>query len=102
MSSKLFLKMNDGVDPLFLVVDEDNRRLGQGYEIPDAISSARKTTNADIECNAGIITTSPASEFIQDKDELIECLAEIGGMKVTTMFDDNLNFKGYSLDLKED
>ena len=40
-------------------------------------------------------------EFIQDKDELIRALAEIGGMKVTTMFDDNLNFKGYNMELEE-
>ena len=100
-SPKFFLKMADGIKPLFVVIDEEDFCIGEGYEIPDAIKSARKRTDEEIECDAGIITTKPASEFIQDKDELIRALAEIGGMKVTTMLDDNLNFKGYNMELEE-
>lgn len=105
-SPKLFLTMAKGINPLFEVVELDEEAefcIGDGYEIPDAIKSARKKyPDEDILCDAGIITTAPASDFIQDKDELIRALAEIGGMKVITMFDDNLNFKGYKMELMED
>lgn len=100
----LFLFLRDGIKPIFEVVestDEGEFCIGDGYEIPDAIACARKRTDEDILCDAGVITTKPAKEFIQDKDELIRALAEIGGMKVTKMLDDNLNFKGYSMELIE-
>jgi len=103
-SPNLFLHLRDGIKPIFEVVestDEAEFCIGEGYEIPEAIASARKTTDEDIICDAGIITTKPTKEFIQDKDELIRALAEIGGMKVTKMLDDNLNFKGYNMELIE-
>ena len=103
-SPNLFLHLRDGIEPIFEVVeanDEAEFCIGEGYEIPDAIACARKRTDEDILCDAGIITTKPAKEFIQDKDELIRALAEIGGMRVIRMLDDNLNFKGYAMELVE-
>ena len=40
-SPKFFLKMADGIKPLFVVIDEEDFCMGEGYEIPDAIASAR-------------------------------------------------------------
>ena len=104
MSSKLFLKMNDGVDPLFLVVDEHGQTIGAAYEIPDAIKAARKISNAPIDIEdsyAGFtrlcVPVKPDNAE-EDVGTFIAMLAELAGMKVTKLFDDNVHFLGYTME----
>lgn len=102
-SPNYFLKLDDGIEPKFVVIDQEDFCMGEGYEIPEAIKSARKNRipDEDILCDAGVITTTPAKEFIQDKDALIRELSHIAGVRITRMLDDNLNFKGYNMELIE-
>ena len=41
------------------------------------------------------------SDAISDSEVFIQALAEIAGMKVTKLFDDNIHFLGYTMELIE-
>ena len=99
---KLFLEFqNDGK---FHVVDENGASYGRGYEIPDAIKHVRKITNSPIDIEEGyagftrLCVPEKPQEAVADSETFISALAEIGGMKVTKLFDDNLHFLGYTME----
>ena len=103
---KLFLEFKN--DSKFHVVDEHNQTIGAAYEIPEAIKEARKVSNAPIDIedsHAGFsrlcVPVKPDNAEA-DSDVFIQMLAEIGGMKVTKLFDDNIHFLGYVMELAED
>ena len=96
---KLSLELNDGIKPTFVVLDDENYCFGEGYEIPEAIASARKVTKDDIITEVGLIRDDPKN-LIHDKDVLIKELAHLAGVKVTTIFNNDFNFAGY--EVKED
>lgn len=100
--NKLFLEFKD--DSKFHIIDENNNTIGAAYEIPDAIKEARKTSNAPIDIEdshagfARLCVAEKPSEAIADSEVFIQALAEIGGMKVTKLFDDNIHFLGYTME----
>lgn len=50
-----------------------------------------------------LMVTEKPSEAIADSETFISALAEIGGMKVTKLFDDNMHFLGYTMEpIEED
>ena len=104
--NKLFLEFKD--DSKFHIIDENNNTIGAAYEIPDAIKEARKTSNAPIDIEdshagfARLCVAEKPSEAIADSEVFIQALAEIGGMKVTKLFDDNLHFIGYTMQPDEE
>lgn len=106
MSSPLILDFNN-IDGKFHVVDKDGFGFGDGYEIPDAVKHARTVTNEPIsfgESYSGIdrvMVTEKPQEAEADSEQFIAALAEIGGMKVTKLFDDNMHFIGYTMELVE-
>ena len=102
MSSKLFLKFQN--DSKFHVVDEQDQTIGAAYEIPDAIKEARKVSNAPIDIEdsyAGFrrlcVPVKP-DNYEADTENFIAMLAELAGMKVTKLFDDNIHFIGYTME----
>lgn len=104
---KLYLKFMD--DSKFHVVDEHDNSIGEAYEVPDAVKQARLVSNAPIDFEdsyAGftrVMVTEKPSEAIADSETFIAALAEIGGMKVTKLFDDNMHFIGYTMNpIEED
>ena len=103
MSSKLFLEFQN--DSKFHVIDENNKSIGEAYEIPDAIQQARNISKAPIDIedsHAGfsrVCVPEKPSDAIADSDVFIQALAEIAGMKVTKLFDDNIHFLGYTMEL---
>lgn len=105
MSSKLFLEFRD--DSKFHVVTDDTTSIGEAYEVPDAIREAREISNAPIDFGdsyAGftrVCVTEKPDGAIADKETFIAALAEIAGMKVTKLFDDNIHFIGYTMELIE-
>lgn len=105
--TKLFLEFND-IDGKFHVNDSKGFAFGAAYEIPDAVQSARAVSNAPIsfgtDC-AGteeIMVPKKPEHYTADKDVFIAELAEIGGMKATKVYDDNMNFIGYTMDLADE
>jgi len=104
-SSKLFLKFMD--DSKFHVVDETGKSYGADYEIPPAIRQARKKSQAPIDFGdsyAGferVCVTEKPDDAEADSGMFIQALAEIAGMKVTALHDDNLHFLGYVMELVE-
>ena len=105
--NKLFLEFKD--DSKFHVIDSDNNTIGAAYEIPEAIQEARKTSKAPIDIedsHAGferLCVAEKPNNAIADTEVFIAALAEIGGMKVTKLFDDNIHFIGYTMEpLEED
>lgn len=105
--NKLFLKFKN--DSKFHVIDGNKNTIGAAYEIPDAIKEARHVSNDPIdfgESYAGftrVMVTEKPSEAISDSETFIAALAEIGGMKVTKLFDDNMHFIGYTMNpIEED
>lgn len=105
--NKLFLEFQN--DSKFHVIDSDNNTIGAAYEIPEAIQEARKTSKAPIDIedsHAGferLCVAEKPSEAIADSEVFISALAEIGGMKVKKLFDDNMHFIGYTMEpLEED
>lgn len=105
--NKLFLEFQD--DSKFHVIDENKKSIGVAYEIPDAVKQARLVSNAPIDFEdsyAGftrLMVTEKPSEAIADSETFISALAEIGGMKVTKLFDDNMHFLGYTMEpIEED
>lgn len=105
MSSTLFLEFKD--DSKFHVIDSDKNTIGAAYEIPDAVKEARETTNAPIDfgnSHAGferVMVSEKPDNYEADSEVFIQALAEIGGMKVTKLFDDNMHFIGYTMELIE-
>ncbi|MBQ2637244.1 MAG: hypothetical protein IJG09_11215 [Methanobrevibacter sp.] len=105
--NKLFLEFQD--DSKFHVINENKKSIGVAYEIPDAVKQARLVSNAPIDFEdsyAGftrLMVTEKPSEAIADSETFISALAEIGGMKVTKLFDDNMHFLGYTMEpIEED
>ena len=105
-SEKLFLDLQN--DSKFHVIDSEGNTIGAAYEITKAIKEARKTSLAPIdieESHAGferLCVAEKPSNYEADIDCFIAALAEIGGMKVTKLFDDNIHFIGYTMELMED
>jgi len=105
MSSPLFLDFKN--DSKFHVVDEHDQTIGAAYEIPDAIKEARKTSDAPIDIedsHAGfsrLCVSEKPDNYFCDTEMFIAALAEIGGMKVTKLFDDNIHFIGYTMEVIE-
>ncbi|MBQ6512233.1 hypothetical protein [Methanobrevibacter sp.] len=101
-SSKLFLDFKE--DSKFHVIDENKKSIGAAYEIPDAVKQARLVSNVPIDFEDSycgftrLMVTEKPSEAIADSETFIAALAEIGGMKVTKLFDDNMHFIGYTMD----
>lgn len=104
-SPKLFLDFQN--DNKFHVIDEHKNTIGAAYEIPDAIKEARKTSKAPIDIEdsyAGfqrLCVAEKPDNYESDTENFIAALAEIGGMKVTKLFDDNMHFIGYTMELIE-
>lgn len=105
--NKLFLEFQN--DSKFHVIDSDGKTIGAAYEIPEAIQEARKTSKAPIDIedsHAGferLCVAEKPIEAIADSEVFISALAEIGGMKVKKLFDDNVNFIGYTMEpIEED
>ena len=100
--NKLFLEFQN--DSKFHVIDSDNNTIGVAYEIPEAIQEARKTSKAPIDIedsHAGferLCVAEKPNNAIADTEVFIAALAEIGGMKVTKLFDDNVHFLGYTME----
>ena len=105
-SSKLFLEWND-LDGQFKVQDKDGFPFGASFEPLDAIKGARMVTDEPISMGEGvgdieqIIVTEKPIDAIADAEVFISALAEIGGMDVTKYYDDNMNFIGYGMEVKE-
>ena len=104
--TKLFLEFNN-IDGQFHVNDKDGFAFGQGHEIPDAVQHARTVSNAPIDFGESysglerVMVTEKPEDAIADTESFIAALAEIGGMKVTKNFDDNMHFIGYTMELIE-
>ena len=104
--NKLFLEFQN--DSKFHVIDSDNNTIGAAYEIPEAIQEARKTSKAPIDIedsHAGferLCVAEKPNNAIADTEVFIAALAEIGGMKVKKLFDDNMHFIGYTMEPNEE
>lgn len=99
--TKLILEFND-IDAKFHVNDKNGFAFGDGYEPVDAIKHARVVTNAPIDIGEScglpnICVAEKPDDAIADAEVFISALAEIGGMEVTKVFDDNMNFVGYTM-----
>jgi len=103
MSSKLVLEFND-IDGQFHVNDQDGFAFGNGYEPSSAVRHARAVTDKPIHVGKiGALHTACVSEkpdeAISDGETFIQALAEIAGMKVTRLLDDDMNFIGYTMEV---
>lgn len=99
---KLFLEFKN--DSKFHVIDENGASYGRGYEIPDAINDVRKITDSPIDIgdsHAGFsrqcVPVKPDNAEA-DTENFMAMLAELAGMKVTKLFDDNIHFIGYTME----
>ena len=105
MTSKLFLKFME--DSKFHVVDKTGKSYGSDYEIGPAIRQARKKSQAPIDFEESyegferLCVTEKPDDAEADHRQFIAALAEIGGMKVIELHDDNLHFLGYRMELIE-
>ncbi|WP_296882251.1 hypothetical protein [uncultured Methanobrevibacter sp.] len=99
---KLFLELQN--DSKFHVVDENGCSYGQHYELIKAIKEARKITASPIDIedsHAGfsrLCVPEKQDNAEEDSEVFIQMLAELAGMKVTKLFDDNLHFMGYTME----
>ena len=103
--TKLFLEWND-IDGQFHVNDSDGFAFGGGsYEPTDAIEHARTVSDAPIhigETDSGIeklVVPSRPSGTIDDAEEFISVIAEISGMNIYKLYNDDMNFIGYKMEL---
>ena len=96
MSSTLFLKHNP-IDNRWKVLDADDFAFGDGASPKEAIQSARIVTGKAISLGSN----QEISDGDFNKDELIEALSELAGMKIIECFDDELNPTGYKMELIE-
>lgn len=100
--TKLFLKFKN--DSKFHIVDQHDQTIGAAYEIPDAIKAARKVSNAPIDIEdsyAGfsrLCVPMKPDNYEADTENFMAMLAELAGMKVTKLFDDNIHFIGYTME----
>lgn len=106
-SSKLFLKQNQDHSQ-FEVLDTNGKAISEGsYEITEAIKNARKVSDAPIDFGnsfAGferLCVPEKPLWAIEDTEMFIAALAEIGGMKVKKLFNDDMNFIGFTMELIE-
>lgn len=98
------------------ILDKNNVCYGQGCCPEEAIKSARTVTNAPIYANSqfkGLIDGEPvipqinSDELAEDStlygaEEIMEVLAELGGFKVSKVYDTTgYFFLGYTMELKE-
>lgn len=104
---KLFLELND-IDGQYHVNDENGFAFGAGsHEPTTSIKSARTVTDAPISIGdsyAGferLCVSKKPDNAEADGENFIQMLAEIGGMKVTKLYNDDLHFIGYTMELKE-
>ena len=106
-SIKLFLKQNQDHSQ-FEVLDTNGKAISEGsYEITEAIKNAREVSDAPIDFGnsfAGFerlcVPEKPVNAE-EDSEVFIQRLAELAGMKVTKLFDDNIHFIGYTMELIE-
>ena len=102
-SPKLFLQFWN--DNKFHVVDETGYSYGEDYEITPAIKEARKRSHAPIDIedsHAGfsrLCVPEKPENAEADSEVFIAMLAELAGMKVTKLFDDNMHYLGYTMEL---
>ena len=82
--------------------------IGAGsHEPTTSIKSARTVTDAPISIGdsyAGferLCVSEKPDNAEADGENFIQMLAEIGGMKVTKLYNDDLHFIGYTMELKE-
>lgn len=91
-------------DNKFHIVDDNGSSYGAGYEIPDAINHFRKISDAPIDIedsHAGfsrLCVPEKPDNAEEDSEIFIAMLAELAGMKVTKLFDDNIHFLGYTME----
>ena len=111
--TKLFLDHNS-IDNKWKVLDKTEFCFGSGETPEDAIRSARVVTDAPIFANSDFtglidyvldINTKDSTElseedYIYNKDELIETLAELGGFRIYKIVDGEHTL-GYTWELKE-
>lgn len=103
---KLFLEWND-IDGQYHVNDKHGHAFGGGsYEPTDAIKHARIVSDAPIEFSKfadidNVCVPEKPTGAIEDAEMFISALAEIGGMKVTKCFNDDMHFIGYIMELVE-
>ena len=104
---KLFLELND-IDGQYHVNDENGFAFGAGsHEPTTSIKSARTVTDTPISIGdsyAGferLCVSEKPDNAEADGENFIQMLAEIGGMKVTKLYNDDLHFIGYTMELKE-
>ena len=107
-TQQLFLEFDNTDGKFHVTTTEDGHphenSIGSAYEIPDAIKEARKTSQAPIQfcgymggINDLCVPEKP-SEAIADAEVFISALAEIAGMQVHKLHDDNLHFIGYTME----
>lgn len=101
---KLFLEWNDH-DGQFHVNDKNGFAFGAGsYEPTDTIKSAHFITDAPIhigETQSGLeelVVTKKPSGTMEDAESFIAMLAELSGMNVIKLFNDDMNFIGYTME----
>ena len=95
--TKLFLKFKN--DSKFHVVDQHDQTIGAAYEIPDAIKAARKVSIEDSYAGfSRLCVPVKPDNYEADTENFMAMLAELAGMKVTKLFDDNIHFIGYTME----
>jgi hypothetical protein len=111
--SKLFLDRNS-FDGKWKVLDSKEFAYGSGETPEDAIRSARVVSDATIYANSnftGIIdevldipvrdvSELTSEDEIYSIDELVECMADLGGFNVRKVYKDNF-FLGYTFEVME-
>jgi hypothetical protein len=102
--TKLFLEWND-IDGQYHVIDKEGHAFGGGsYEPTEAIKHARMVSDAPIsfgDSYAGFerhCVHERPEHALTDHELFIQALAEIGGMKVTKLFDDEMDFMGWVME----
>lgn len=103
-SPNLFLELNT-IDNRWKVIDENGLAFGDGLTKREAIESARIVTDEPISFGAcheipNMIVTN-TDKVLFNHEEIIESLADLGGMKVTKIYDDEFGLLGYSMELKQ-
>ena len=112
--TKLFLD-HDSFHDVWKVLDKEDICYGTGNCPEDAIKSARVVTNAPIYANSefkGIVDGTPLLDvkYLTDIDEdtvlygseeVMEAMAELSGLKVYKVYDDDHFLMGYSFEVVE-
>ena len=99
--TKLFLEYN-GIDNRWKVVDENGFCFGDGRTVKEAVQSARVVTDQDIYFHDGLVyVNKPETGLTKDVFDFIDELAEIGGMEVTRIYNNDDEFQGFKMELIE-